>query len=530
MGEPAKSPILRPGAAIRPPQRVEYRAGDVIAEKYQLVRMLGAGGMATVWVAQNQALDLHVAIKLIRADLASPGASSRLLQEARAGASIDHPAIIRVFDFGKTKSNDPFIVMELLDGESLADTLQRRSRVGAVKAVQMLLPIADALAVAHTKGVVHRDLKPDNIFLHRSESGRTQPKVLDFGIARLQRAIDQKLTAAGSVLGSPAYMSPEQARGVEDIDHRSDIWALCVVLYETITGTLPFEADNYNALLRAVVENEPVPTTDLAAGDAALWNILQKGLCKRREERWQSMRKLGAALAQWLLDCDLDEDMCGGKLRSMWMTSDSGEQLLVSMDSSPDGVRKSIPDDWFNDVRGSSEIPGAAFPPGEVASSCRLKQVPHRPVRTSGDGPMIDFRTTDATPGTLAPVDTHSRTGKTARFKLLAGAAIAGCVMLLVAGIALFRAKHSDLVAAGPIVSATQAAQDPLISATPAVSSPAQLGAPLAPVEVAPAAAPDAAVRSVRGTATKAPAGSAAGAKSSKPNATAPGDDLKLPY
>ncbi|MET0594072.1 MAG: serine/threonine-protein kinase, partial [Polyangiaceae bacterium] len=228
-----------------------YAPGTLISQKYELIRMLGEGGMGAVWVARNIALDAHVGLKLIRAEVSKnvPGVQGRLLQEARAAASLGHPAIIRVFDFGTTERGDPFIAMELLHGESLADLLQRKGKVTPTRAVQTLLPIIDALATAHRTGIVHRDLKPDNIFLSHEAGGRLQPKVLDFGIAKAERSVSPHLTREGTVLGSPAYMSPEQARGIGDVDARSDIWALSIVLYQVLTGELPFVAENSNALL-----------------------------------------------------------------------------------------------------------------------------------------------------------------------------------------------------------------------------------------------------------------------------------------
>jgi len=298
-----------------------YAAGVLISQKYELIRMLGEGGMGAVWVARNIALDAHVGLKLIRAEVSRnvPGVQGRLLQEARAAASLGHPAIIRVFDFGTTERGDPFIAMELLHGESLADLLQRRGKVGAVRAAQTLLPIIDALAAAHTTGIVHRDLKPDNIFISREAGGRLQPKVLDFGIVKVDQNVSTHLTREGTVLGSPAYMSPEQARGTLDVDARSDIWALSIVFYQLVTGQLPFAAENNNALLWSIVENPPVPFTDLGVAEPELWSIVARGLEKNREARWQEMFDLGKALAEWLLARGVEEDICHASLRGRWL-------------------------------------------------------------------------------------------------------------------------------------------------------------------------------------------------------------------
>lgn len=298
-----------------------YGPGVVVAQKFQLVRLLGEGGMGAVWVAKNLALDLHVALKLIRPELSEsvPGMGERLLQEARAAASIDHPAVIQIFDFGLTELKDPFIAMELLHGESLGGVIRRRGKISAVRAVQTLLPIADALLSAHERGIVHRDLKPDNVFLARGAGGVMEPKVLDFGIAKLDQKLAPTLTGAGTVLGSPAYMSPEQARGENDVDGRSDVWALSVVLYEAITGRLPFTGDNYNALMYAILEGQPKSFSELGLNEPLLWSILLRGLEKDRTRRAADMFELGRALAMWLLDRGVQEDACHGLLRSKWL-------------------------------------------------------------------------------------------------------------------------------------------------------------------------------------------------------------------
>ena len=293
-------------------------AGLLVGGKYRLVRCLAEGGMATLWVAHNETLDIEVAIKFIRTDLTTPKLAERLLTEARAAAKLGHPAIVRVFDFGRTPRGDPYIVMELLDGEDLSTVYVESGRMAPIATLRTLLPIAHALAVAHDKGIVHRDLKPENVFLVRAEDGQVQPKLLDFGVAKLDAAGYERLTQAGTALGSPAYMSPEQARG-EEVDPRSDLWSFCVVLYEAMSGTLPFHHENYNALMRRIIEIEPTPLPDLATGDSALWQIIEKGLTKELDQRWPSMRSLGAALAQWLIDRGVNEDLAGSSLAATWL-------------------------------------------------------------------------------------------------------------------------------------------------------------------------------------------------------------------
>jgi serine/threonine-protein kinase len=305
-----------PPAELPPASRRTYGAGDLIDGKYQLEELIGTGGMGTVWTARNQTLGVQRAVKLIRADADSAESTDRLLHEAQAAARLADPAIVRVFDFGKTPEGDPYIVMELLEGEDLMSIINRRERLSPSKAVRVLLPVIRALGAAHAHGIVHRDLKPENIFLARLPDGRVQPKLLDFGIAKLKNARDLRLTSAGSVVGSPLYMAPEQARG-EDVDERADIWALCVVLYEAISGRPPFYGDDRAQVMHAVATLAPENPKDCGL-DAALWSVLERGLAKRRDDRWSNMEELGRTLARWLLDGGTSDDITGANLESGW--------------------------------------------------------------------------------------------------------------------------------------------------------------------------------------------------------------------
>lgn len=316
-----------------------YASGDRIGGKYTLIDRLGEGGMGAVWRAHNELLDVDVALKLIRTDEVETTEgtlmSDRLLQEARAAARLGHPAIARVFDYGTTERNHPYIVMELLKGEDLAEALARRGRVSNTKAVATLMPIAHALAAAHAQGIVHRDLKPENVFLARLEDGRVMPKLVDFGIAKIgTTGKGHRLTQTGTMLGSPIYMSPEQARG-DEVDHRADVWAFCVVLYELVTGRPPFEGRNYNALLYAIIADEPRPLPIKADGDDELWAILRKGFEKERDRRWSTIDELGRALAQWLIVRGVHEDITGASLAAQWLRAMPHGDVLTSMLPAP---------------------------------------------------------------------------------------------------------------------------------------------------------------------------------------------------
>jgi serine/threonine-protein kinase len=336
--------------AISPPLVARYETGAVLCGKYRLEALLGEGGMGAVWRACNVLLDLPVAIKLIRADLDRGVLRARLQLEARSAAKLGHPSIVRVFDVGESELGDPFIVMEHLRGETLAQLISR-GRVPPTRAVQLLLPIIDALALAHELGIVHRDLKPDNLMIALEEQ-HVCPKILDFGIAKLTdpRDSDHKLTAIGAVIGSPEYMSPEQARGREDIDASSDIWSACVVLYEAVTGSAPFSASNCNALLRSIVEDAPKPLSEHGLDEPELWQILERGLHKDRAKRHASMAQLGRELAIWLAARGVTEDARGTTLDCKWLSRECGRSSahgsLPCNDTRPESrcVPDSIPD------------------------------------------------------------------------------------------------------------------------------------------------------------------------------------------
>jgi serine/threonine-protein kinase len=197
--------------------------------------------------------------------------------------------------------------------------LERDGRLSAVQAVRLMLPICDALWLAHGKGIVHRDLKPDNVFVVQHE-GAIQPTLVDFGIVKVKESEGEShLTKAGDVLGSPDYMSPEQARGLDDVSHLSDVWSFTVVLYEVISGRTPFKGNNYNALLRQIVEDTPPTLQELSAGDAELSAIVARGLQKQPDQRFASMGELGRALAEWLISRGVTEDICGATLETKWL-------------------------------------------------------------------------------------------------------------------------------------------------------------------------------------------------------------------
>ncbi len=384
------------------PTREPYLPGEIIENKYRLVRPLGEGGMGTVWVAHNVVLDVHVAIKLINLrDSNAQRSSERLLQEARAAARLGHPAIVRVFDFGRTRRGDPFVVMELIRGVTLADHAEREQRLPAIRAVQLMLPIADALSVAHSKGIVHRDVKPENVILASDEAGRIQPKLLDFGIASMVET-STRLTLEGTVLGTPDYMSPEQARGSHDMDHRSDVWSFSVMLYELLTGHLPFNGRNYNALLYSIVNEQPKPIMEFAAGDKQLWRVLERGLRKDPADRWETIRVMGEALALWLYERGVREDVCAASLKTSWLEAGlTGVRIEVS--SVAPG-----PDDAVNGALLPTPRP-AARAEFETAPESGFFELPSAPGEREGEANALE----------VAPPAKHRRALRWAVFAVI---------------------------------------------------------------------------------------------------------------
>ncbi len=308
----------------------EYGAGALIGDKYRLERPLGEGGQAFVWQARHVELDAPVAIKIAVGAGDEPERGARLLLEGRAVSKIGHPGITKVFDVGRTAAGDPYLVMELLEGETLLTALTRAGRLPPVETVRILLPIAHALAAAHAEGLVHRDVKPENVFLARTANGSgLQPKLLDFGVVKVLDRRREGITAAGAIVGSPAFLSPEQARGEASVDERSDAWSFCVTIYLCLTGRLPFTSRTYHRLVRSILEEEPPSIEELGVPEPALWRILRRGLAKSIDERWPTMRELGAALAGWLLEQGIDKDACDNDLVSEWHASDEPKSRIV---------------------------------------------------------------------------------------------------------------------------------------------------------------------------------------------------------
>lgn len=293
--------------------------GQVLKERYLLGRRLGAGGMGEVYLAQDRSLNREVALKLVRLEgREAERAKHRFRAEAIAASRLNHPGIVRLFDFGREPKGPLYMVMELVRGQNLRQLLRRTGRISVHRAIRIILQVLDALEHAHRAGVIHRDLKPSNIMLIRGgQAGADEAdrvKVCDFGVAKLLDPEDPEdptglltLTRGGEILGSPAFMSPEQAAGGR-VDARSDIFSAGLVLYTMLAGQKPFASDSVVALLHKVIHADPKPLGQhLSTLDPRIEGIVAKAMRKRPEERFGSVREMAESLQHVLETPELDD-------------------------------------------------------------------------------------------------------------------------------------------------------------------------------------------------------------------------------
>ncbi len=273
--------------------------GDLIAGKYRIVQLLGQGGMGAVYAATHMLTGKRVALKWLLPELATNvEIVQRFLREAQAAARVEHPNVVDVYDVGND-GGAHFLVMEFLDGESLGAAVERQA-LTAAQVLQVVIPALEGVGAAHRVGVIHRDIKPDNIFLCRDANGFVRNvKVLDFGISKLSEAAHPlgNLTQTGATMGTPHYMAPEQLRGSKEIDGRADIYSFGVILYETLTGRKPFEADTFGGLAMAVVSQTPPPPRALNAQIApVLEQAVLKAIARDKVDRFATTAELVAAI------------------------------------------------------------------------------------------------------------------------------------------------------------------------------------------------------------------------------------------
>jgi eukaryotic-like serine/threonine-protein kinase len=268
----------------------------LIVARYKLDRVLGEGGMGSVWAATHTVTRKPAALKFIKQSVASdPSMLRRFMREARAASAVRHPNVVQIHDILEVEEGVPVMVMDLLEGESLGEKLEREGRIELPELAQILRPVISAVGTAHAAGIVHRDLKPDNIFLARLGDGSVVPKVLDFGIAKLsavhgaaEKTAD--LTTTGTMLGTPCYMAPEQAFGEKDVDHLADVWAMGIIIYECLAGRRPVDGSNFGQVLKVIMTGAIVPLAEVAPElPADVTHLVTRMLTSDRARRSQDL-------------------------------------------------------------------------------------------------------------------------------------------------------------------------------------------------------------------------------------------------
>jgi serine/threonine-protein kinase len=275
--------------------------GALYADKYRIVRQLGEGAMGAVYEGENVRIHRKVAIKVLHAHVAGKGdALQRFEREAQAAGRIGSEHIIEVLDMGELPDGSRFMVMEFLEGSTLDQRIRSRRRLSPEEASPILCQLLEGLAAAHAAQIIHRDLKPANVFL--ASRGGDFVKILDFGVSKFNVLSDEmSMTSTGAVLGTPFYMSPEQAKGSRQIDLRSDLYAAGVILYECITGQVPFSAETFNELIFRIVLESPPPVESFVPDlDPAFIAIVRKAMAREPDERFQTAQAFHEALAAWL--------------------------------------------------------------------------------------------------------------------------------------------------------------------------------------------------------------------------------------
>jgi eukaryotic-like serine/threonine-protein kinase len=403
--------------------------GTLIAGRYRIHRLLGEGGMGQVYLAEHEAIEKKVALKVLRPEYSiKPDIVARFQQEAISASRIKHPNVLDVFDFGRLDNDCFFLAMEFLEGNDLADEIVKQRVLDPVRGLRLTLQVCRALAAAHGRGVVHRDLKPENIFLQRTADGEVIVKIVDFGIAQLRSNEEaaanepkrRRLTKTGMIFGTPEYMAPEQAGG-RNADLRVDVYALGVIMYEMFTGAVPFTGDTFIGVLTRQL-NDPPPHMITVAPDLKispeLQGVIMTALAKQPEQRHQSM----SAFAQAILDTPEGRALGSGHQASM-IPEIPASQFAGSPSSHATAAQFANAQPNVTSAQFGPSAPppphASSVPPERSRATTPLSEV-------QGTGADVARAQTQLGAETAAPIQAPKKSSSAALVAVIAGIAVLG--------------------------------------------------------------------------------------------------------
>src|SRR5882724_747518 len=413
--------------------------GDVIDGKYRIIRLIGEGGMGAVYEGENIRIHRTVAIKVLHAGVAeNQDAVQRFEREAQAAGRIGSEHIVEVLDLGNLPSGDRYMVMEFMDGDSLSTRIQNKGRIPPIDLYPIAHQLLAALHAAHTAGIIHRDLKPDNVYLLKARGGVADfVKLLDFGISKFNQLSGDSgfsMTRTGAVMGTPYYMAPEQAKGSRDLDHRVDLYAAGVILYEAITGEVPFNADTFNELLFKIVLEAAKPVEQVVPNiDPSFAAIVNKSMGREPATRFQTAREFQQALEQW--------------------AAGAGPQLVASFGAPAQYGAPPAPHQPIGSGQYAAAAPAGHQPMGTGQYAAAGPPQQHQPLGT-GPYPAAAHALGTGTPGSWANTGAYgaAEVPKKSNAGLFVGLAVVG-VLLLGGGafvaVSLSHGKDEAAAAAG---------------------------------------------------------------------------------
>lgn len=440
---------------------MELSAGLVVGDRFRLERELGRGGMGAVWLARHLGLDVPCAIKFILAQAAeSSELRARFEREAKAAAHIKGANVVQILDYGIWQ-NVPYIAMEYLEGEDLGKRLARRGKLDARETAMLVAQVARALTKAHAMGIVHRDIKPSNIFLCNDPDGEVA-KVVDFGIAKSRSlVIGEGQTRTGALIGTPSYMSPEQVQGNKTVDHRADLWALGVVVFQCLTGRLPFESDGFGDLVLLIMASPPpVPSkiADVPPGFDAWW---ARAAAHDPAKRFQSAREMAESLFVAL-------GISAGTMGALRDSTPTGltSSVLSQTPSTPPGAQATPP--------GPPSTPAGA----QAAPPVTPSTPPGAQILPKGRSPSTPPGAPSPTPmGAVLPAWVSTKKGRGALAVVGATVTLLGAAGVLLLGYLILRPARPS--SPGPNDTTTSLAADGGPAATAPASSTAEAPATL---------------------------------------------------